>query len=139
VKNARPIGTAGHCRRGGHRRRWRAALWPAGNDPHQGPRSSAASAGAVIGNQLAKGSPDCTHAYGYYDNNNQWHANNVAANDAAGYYDPQRATGWQGRPNGYYDNQKPLGLGQRRRRRQRLTYASNGRWVPGFGPGLLRC
>ena len=43
--------------------------------------------GAVIGNQLTKGSPDCQHAYGYYDNNNTWHANTVNREYAQGYYD----------------------------------------------------
>ena len=43
--------------------------------------------GAVIGNQLSKGSADCQHAYGYYDNNNTWHANSVNREMARGYYD----------------------------------------------------
>jgi len=43
--------------------------------------------GAVIGNQVAKGSGDCRHAYGYYDNNNQWHSNSVDRAYAQGYYD----------------------------------------------------
>jgi hypothetical protein len=41
----------------------------------------------VVGNQLAKGSRDCQHAYGYYDNRNVWHSNSVDRNYAQGYYD----------------------------------------------------
>ncbi len=46
--------------------------------------------GAVIGNQVSKGNGDCRRAYGYYDNNNNWHANQVSRQYAQGYYDPQR-------------------------------------------------
>jgi len=31
--------------------------------------------GAVIGNQVAKGNGDCARAYGFYDDNGNWHAN----------------------------------------------------------------
>ena len=50
-------------------------------------------AGALIGNQVARGSAsatvgiDCSRAYGYYDSNNMWHATDVARSDAQGYYD----------------------------------------------------
>lgn len=58
-------------------------------------------AGAVIGNRLARGSADCSHAYGYYDRGGAWHANDVQASDAAGYYD--RDDRWvAGAPQGYY-------------------------------------
>lgn len=58
-------------------------------------------AGALIGNQMAKGQPDCTRAYGYYDNNGAWHANAVARNSASGYFDRNGA--WvEGAPRGYY-------------------------------------
>jgi len=58
--------------------------------------------GAVIGNQLSKGSADCQHAYGYYDNDNRWHANQVAREQAAGYYD--RNGNWvYGAPAGNWD------------------------------------
>jgi hypothetical protein len=68
-----------------------------------------AVAGAAVGNQLARSNADCSHAYGYYDNNNQWHATGVQTSDAAGYYDRNGA--WvQGAPDGYAD--------------------TNGRWVP---------
>ena len=75
--------------------------------------------GAIAGNQLARGDRDCTHAYGYYDNNARWHANQAtvfghydadhrwrADGDqqvASGYYD--RHGDWvDGQPNGYYDS-----------------------------------
>ena len=58
--------------------------------------------GAVIGNQVSKGSADCQHAYGYYDNSNQWHANSVNREMASGYYD--RNGGWvSGAPSGGWD------------------------------------
>jgi len=59
--------------------------------------------GAVIGNQVAKGDGGCRRAYGYYDNNNNWHANAVSRNDAQGYYD--RNGNWvDGAPRGDWDN-----------------------------------
>ena len=59
--------------------------------------------GAVIGNQVSKGSADCQHAYGYYDNNNTWHANSVSRDYAQGYYD--RNGNWvNGAPPGAWDN-----------------------------------
>ena len=65
-------------------------------------------AGAILGNQISKSGADCAHAYGYYDNNGMWHANDVARADARGYFD--RNGVWvDGTPNGYYD--------------------ANGRWV----------
>jgi uncharacterized protein YcfJ len=58
--------------------------------------------GAVIGNQVAKGNGDCAHAYGYYDNNGNWRANDVSRNDAQGYYD--RSGNWiSGAPEGRWD------------------------------------
>jgi hypothetical protein len=58
--------------------------------------------GAVIGNQVSKGSADCQHAYGYYDNSNQWHANSVNREMASGYYDRNGA--WvSGAPSGGWD------------------------------------
>jgi hypothetical protein len=68
--------------------------------------------GAVIGNQLAKGSADCQHAYGYYDNDNRWHANNVRRDRAQGYYDR----------NGNWVNGAPPG-----------SWDSNGRWSTSYG------
>ena len=58
--------------------------------------------GAVIGNQVSKGNGDCQRAYGYYDNNNNWHANEVRRDYAQGYYD--RNGNWiQGQPPGSWD------------------------------------
>jgi hypothetical protein len=59
-----------------------------------------AVAGAVVGNQVAKGPKDCQHAYGWYDNANRWHANNVDPNSAWGYYD-RRGVWIEGRPADY--------------------------------------
>jgi len=59
-------------------------------------------AGALLGNQLSKSKADCARAYGYYDNNGVWHANDVARSDAAGYFD--RNGDWiDGAPRGHYD------------------------------------
>ncbi|HEY3697461.1 glycine zipper 2TM domain-containing protein [Phenylobacterium sp.] len=70
--------------------------------------------GAVLGNQLAKGNGDCRHAYGYYDNNGNWRANDVSRNDAQGYYD--RNGNWiAGAPEGRWDG--------------------NGRWVAASANG----
>jgi hypothetical protein len=57
-------------------------------------------AGAVIGNQAAKGPADCQHAYGWYDNRGGWHANSVDPSVAWGYYD-QRGAWVEGRPADY--------------------------------------
>jgi hypothetical protein len=57
-------------------------------------------AGAIVGNQVAKGPKDCQHAYGWYDNGNRWHANNVDPNAAWGYYD-RRGAWVEGRPADY--------------------------------------
>lgn len=43
--------------------------------------------GAVVGNQVSKGSGDCRRAYGYYDNQNNWHSTGVDRTAARGYYD----------------------------------------------------
>lgn len=57
-------------------------------------------AGALVGNQLAKGPPDCRHAYGWYDNDGRWHASAVPPGEAYGYYDRHGA--WvEGRPADY--------------------------------------
>jgi len=58
--------------------------------------------GAVIGNQVDRPDADCSHAYGYYDRNSQWHVNDIDQANARGYYDRDGA--WvDGAPNGYYD------------------------------------
>lgn len=60
--------------------------------------------GAIVGNQIAKGSADCAHAYGFYDTQGAWHSNGVARTNATGYYDRDGA--WvDGAPNGYYTPQ----------------------------------
>ncbi len=61
-------------------------------------------AGAIIGNQLAKGGKgDCARAYGYYDNEGDWHASSVARTRAVGYYD--RNGNWVvGAPAGRWDS-----------------------------------
>ena len=57
---------------------------------------------ALVDRTVSPTYSDCAHAYGYYDRNNQWHANAVARADARGYYDRNGA--WvNGAPNGYYD------------------------------------
>jgi hypothetical protein len=62
-----------------------------------------AAGGAVVGSQVNRPDRDCTHAYGYYDHNNQWHATATDRADARGYYDRDGA--WvDGAPNGYYDS-----------------------------------
>jgi len=73
-----------------------------------------AASGAVIANQASRPDRDCSHAYGYYDHNNQWHARSIDRADARGYYDRDGA--WvDGAPNGAYD--------------------SDGRWVAANDPG----
>lgn len=59
--------------------------------------------GGLAGNQLSKSNGDCRHAYGYYDNDNQWHTNAIRQSDARGYYD--RNGVWvDGAPSGRWDN-----------------------------------
>jgi len=86
--------------------------------------------GAVLGNQIAKPSGDCNHAYGYYDEQNRWHATGVSAADARGYYD--RDGQWvDGAPAGYYDeNDRWVGsntLGG--------AFDSRGSWAPASANG----
>jgi hypothetical protein len=60
-----------------------------------------ASGGAIVASQASRPDRDCSHAYGYYDRDNQWHANNIDRADARGYYDRDGA--WvDGAPDGYY-------------------------------------
>jgi pimeloyl-ACP methyl ester carboxylesterase len=62
-----------------------------------------AGGGAVVANQATRPDRDCSHAYGYYDRDNQWHANAIDRADARGYYDRDGA--WvDGAPNGHYDS-----------------------------------
>ncbi len=84
-----------------------------------------AVSGGVAGNQLTKGSREgCERAYGYYDNNRQWHANRVEASVATGYYDRNGA--WvEGAPKGYYENDGRYVVAENGGYRDR-----NGYWVP---------
>ena len=77
-------------------------------------------AGAAVGSNLAKGSRDCEHAYGYYDNDNRWHDNGIDRTAASGYYD--RSGAWvDGPPNvdgyranaGYTSRTNSMDLGDR--------------------------
>jgi hypothetical protein len=75
----------------------------AGRDNRTAGAVIGALGGGLIGNQLTRGNADCSHAYGYYDNNGYWHTNAVERSAAAGYYD--RDGQWvEGAPNGYYDS-----------------------------------
>ncbi|HYE45326.1 MAG TPA: glycine zipper 2TM domain-containing protein [Caulobacter sp.] len=57
--------------------------------------------GAVAGNAIARSSADCDRAYGYYDRDGQWHANDRRVDGASGYFD-RDGRFVEGRPNGYY-------------------------------------
>jgi len=94
-------------------------------------------AGALIGNQVAKGQAakgreDCARAYGFYDNQGSWHANAVSRGEASGYFD--RNGEWvDGAPRGHY--------GADGRWMQASTdagasgYYANGLWVPASAAG----
>jgi hypothetical protein len=86
-------------------------------------------AGAIIGNQVGKSSTsvDCSHAYGFYDNDGKWHANPVSRDVARGYYD--RNGRWNdGAPNGYYDNNGVWVVATADMRQG--YYDNSGRWIP---------
>jgi len=90
-------------------------------------------AGALIGNQVTKGSADCAHAYGYYDGAGAWHATDVARADAQGYYN--RGGQWiAGAPNGYYDSQARW-VGASSDASASGYYDANNRWVPASADG----
>jgi hypothetical protein len=87
----------------------------------------------VVGNQLSKPYANCAHAYGYYDRDSQWHANQVARSDAQGYYDRDGA--WvAGAPNGYYDTSGSWRPVQTAPSSSGYTDAY-GRWVPASADG----
>jgi hypothetical protein len=89
--------------------------------------------GAIVGNQLSKGSGDCTHAYGFYDNDGAWHASTVRAESASGYYD--RSGAWvNGAPSGYYDRQGSWVM-VRADASAAGYYDQNRRWVPASAGG----
>lgn len=86
--------------------------------------------GGVIGNQVARGSQDCVHAYGFYDNGGRWHPNRVDPAAANGFYD--RDGRWvAGAPAGYYDRDgRWVASDASRGYRDR-----NGYWIPAGAPG----
>jgi hypothetical protein len=89
--------------------------------------------GAVVGNQLTQPDRDCSHAYGYYDQNNQWHANGIDRADARGYFDRDGA--WvAGAPNGYYDGNGRW-IAAREDAAASGYYDARGRWVPASADG----
>lgn len=89
--------------------------------------------GALVGNQLAKSSADCAHAYGYYDRSGAWHANNVARQDASGYFDRDGA--WvNGAPNGHYDRDGRW-IATHTDTTSAGYYDGQGHWVPASASG----
>jgi hypothetical protein len=84
--------------------------------------------GGVVGNQVAKPSSDCSRAFGYYDENNRWHATGVSSSQARGYYD--RDGRWvDGPPNGYY-GQGNRWISNAGTNGADGSYNSRGEWVP---------
>lgn len=100
--------------------------------------------GAVAGNAIARSSADCDRAYGYYDSNGQWHANNRRVDRPSGYFD-RDGRFIDGQPNGYYDNGRWVevrGAGGYHDRDGRWVpaaangyYDSRGQWVAGVSSG----
>lgn len=89
--------------------------------------------GALLGNQISKSKADCANAYGYYDANGAWHANDVRRADARGYFD--RSGEWvEGAPNGHYDSQGRW-ITASTDARAAGYYDRNGRWVPASASG----
>jgi hypothetical protein len=85
--------------------------------------------GAVAGNAIARSSADCDRAYGYYDSNGLWHANDRQVGRASGYFD-RDGRFIEGQPDGYYDN------GRWVEARGAGGYADrDGRWVPAAANG----
>jgi hypothetical protein len=100
--------------------------------------------GAIAGNAIARSSADCDRAYGYYDTNGQWHANDRRVGQASGYFD-REGRFVNGQPNGYYDNGRWVearGAGGYNDRDGRWVpnasngyYDSRGQWVADAQPG----
>jgi hypothetical protein len=81
--------------------------------------------GAIAGNVIARSTADCDRAYGYYDSNGQWHANDRRVDRASGYFD-RDGRFVEGRPNGYYSQD-----GRWVASREADGYMDrDGRWVP---------
>ncbi len=89
--------------------------------------------GGLVGNQLARSDANCSHAYGYYDNDGQWHATSVQRSSANGYYD--RSGQWMdGAPNGYYDGQGRW-MTTTTEASTAGYYDAQGSWVPASASG----
>lgn len=104
-----------------------------------------AIAGGVAGNYIARSTADCDRAYGYYDRNGDWHANDRNVNNASGYFD-RDGRFIEGEPNGYYasdgrwyESRDAGGYRDRDGRWVPTTahgyYDSRGQWVAGTAPG----
>src|SRR6187397_644079 len=93
----------------------------------------AAVGAAITGSQVAKSGRSCDDAYGFYDNDNRWHASGVGSADARGYYD--RDGSWiEGAPNGRYgdDNRWIVNAGAGQ---GEGAYSAQGEWVPASANG----
>ncbi len=100
--------------------------------------------GAIAGNVIGRSSADCDRAYGYYDTNGAWHANDRQVGRASGYFD-RDGRFVDGQPNGYYDNGRWVearGAGGYTDRDGRWVpaaangyYDSRGQWVAGTSSG----
>jgi hypothetical protein len=92
-----------------------------------------AAAGALAANQLAKPNRDCNHAYGYYDQDNRWHATGISASNARGYYD--RDGGWiDGQPEGRYGSDNRW-IASNDTRNGYGNFRAGGEWVPASADG----
>ena len=97
-----------------------------------GSSTGAQVAGRLLGALLGRPA-DCARAYGYYDANGMWHANQVDRAQASGYFD--RDGRWvEGAPNGYYDPQgRWVTAGTSASAGG--YYDQSGRWVPASAGG----
>lgn len=128
-RNSRAVGTAAGAGLGAL-----AGGAVAGRDDRAAGAVIGGIAGAIIGNQVTRGAArDCTQAYGYYDQNNMWHATDVSRDNARGYYD--REGRWvDGAPNGYYDAQGRW-VAVSGSASTAGYYDRNNHWVPTSAPG----
>jgi len=85
--------------------------------------------GGVAGNYIARSTADCDRAYGYYDRNGLWHANDRNVDHASGYFD-RDGRFIEGRPNGYYADD-----GRWYESRDDGYMDRDGRWVPASSTG----